>query len=208
MPEAKKRAPRRKKTDEFERARVEIENESVNDVSARAVSIQQSTVRDIKKADHVEIMMGSVGTIDAKSVSVSQGGAAQVNADTVDVKQGGIANAQAENIQVTQGGIGLAQAENVELQAGGAVAIVGTTVEVQAGGSQYMLARESIHVDQGGAVVMVAPRIEMENGVAGFVIAREVHGNVRALFDQRGALVFVIAAGIVMGLLARSKRRK
>jgi uncharacterized protein (DUF952 family) len=54
---------------------------------------------------------------------------------------------------------------------------------------------------------MAAPRIEIENGFVGFVIARQVHGTVRTLFDQRGALVFVIAAGVVMGLLARARRK-
>jgi len=64
-----------------------------------------------------------------------------------------------------------------------------------------------MQVQQGGALVMAAPRIEIANGGAVFLIAREVHGSVRTMFDQRGALVFGIAAGIVMGLLARARGR-
>jgi hypothetical protein len=70
-----------------------------------------------------------------------------------------------------------------------------------------MLARENISVQQGGAVVMAAPRIEVANGGAVFLIAREVHGNVRAMFGPRAALVFGIAAGIVFGLIRLAKRR-
>ena len=90
---------------------------------------------------------------------------------------------------------------------GTAVAMLGSKINVQLGGAQYMLARESIHVDQGAAALMVSPRVEMQSGFVGVLFAREFHGNVRTLFDQRGAVIFGVAAGIVMGLIAQSRRK-
>jgi hypothetical protein len=101
----------------------------------------------------------------------------------------------------------LLQAENATLSSGGAVAMLADNIAVESGGAQYMLARNSIQVEQGGAVVVAAPRVEITNGGAMFVFAREVHGDMRVMFDRRGALVFGIAAGIIIGLLALGKRR-
>lgn len=80
MPEKKKRAPRQKAAEKFERARVEIENEIVSDVSAREVHIRQGGMRDVKKAETVEISMGGANAIDAKEVAVTLGGVVQSTA--------------------------------------------------------------------------------------------------------------------------------
>jgi hypothetical protein len=149
MTEPKKRAPRRKQaTEEFERDHVELQNENVNDVSAREVVLRSVSARDIK-AEVVAVTQGGVNAIDAKSVSVTQGGVVQASAGELSLKQGGIVKAEADEIEVTQGGIAFAQAEQIELEAGGAVALLGTDIHVEAGGAQWMLARESIQVQQG-----------------------------------------------------------
>jgi hypothetical protein len=71
-----------------------------------------------------------------------------------------------------------------------------------------MLAREAIHVEQGGALVMAAPRIEVANGTAFLLLAREVNGSVRTLMDRKSALVFGVAAGLVVGLMQALRRAR
>ncbi len=158
------------------------------------------------QAESVNITQGSAQNVEAQSVIVNQGGIAHVDADEVSVRQGGVGYARAEAIDVTQGGVGLAQAEEVTIMAGGAVAVVGADVTIDAGGAQWVLARNSVDLEQAGVVVAAAPTVNMTNSIAGVILARNVNGNVRVMFDQRAAVVFGIAAGIVMGLILAAKR--
>ena len=41
-----------------------------------------------------------------------------------------------------------------------------------------------------------------------FLVARKVAGDVRVLFDWRGALAFGAAAGLVLGLVSRARRNR
>jgi hypothetical protein len=40
-----------------------------------------------------------------------------------------------------------------------------------------------------------------------FLVARRVSGDVKVLFDWRGALAFGAVAGLIAGVVARSRRR-
>jgi hypothetical protein len=40
-----------------------------------------------------------------------------------------------------------------------------------------------------------------------FLLARRVSGDIRVMFDWRGAIAFGAIAGVIAGLIARSKRR-
>lgn len=155
----------------------------------------------------VNITQGGAQNIDAQSVTIRQGGAQNVSAESVTVKQGGILQAEGGSIEVVQGGIVLARGDQVNVTAGGAVGILGTSVHVEAGGAQWMVARESISVDQGGAGAMIASKMDVNNSFVGLILARQVTGNVRALFDTRGALVFGLAAGVIGGMVLSLRRR-
>ncbi len=210
MPEAKKRTTRRRKpqSESFEQARVNVEGENVRDISAQQVSIHSGSVRDITKADSVTITQGGVNAIDAKNVTVSMTGVLQADAGMLEVKQAAIARVQSEEATMTQGVVGLLQSENANLNGVRAAAVLGNNIDVEAGLSRFMLAREAIHVERGGAVVMAAPRIEMTNGTAVLLVAREVNGSVRTLMDKKSALVFGLAAGLVVGLMQAARRAR
>lgn len=210
MPEAKKRATRRRKSqaEPFEQERVNVEGESVRDVSAQQVDVHSSSVRDISKADTVTVAQSGVNAIDAKNVSLAMSGVVQADAGLLEVKQAAIVRVQSEEATLTQAAVGLLQSENANLNGAVAVAVVGNNVDVETGISRFMLAREAIHVEQGGALVMAAPRIEVTNATTVLLLAREVNGNVRTLMDRRSALVFGLAAGLVMGLMQAARRAR
>ncbi len=201
--EGKRRAPRRKRTAKpavtptlvvtpaKEKEQLDLHSRSLHDVTAQTVTLAQS----------------AANTVDAKSVTATQSAMANVSATSLTAKQSTFAQVEAERVEVTQGAIALARAEEMHLAGAGAVAILGTNVQVDAGGAQYLVARNSIQVGQGGAAVMAAQKVEIQNGFVGIVLAREFNGNVRTLFDQRGAFVFGLAAGIVLGLLGLSQRK-
>ncbi len=210
MPEAKKRTTRRRKpqAESFEQERVTVEGESVRDISAQQVTVHSSSVRDITKADTVTVTQGSVNAIDAKNVSLSMSGVLQADAGLLEAKQAAMARVQSEETTMTQAAVALLQSENATLNGAVSVAVFGNNIDVETGFSRFMLAREAIHVEQGGAVVMAAPRIEVTNGTTVLLLAREVNGSVRTIMDRRSALIFGLAAGLVLGLMQAARRAR
>jgi hypothetical protein len=101
------------------------------------------------------------------------------------------------------GGIGIARGENVSVEMGGIGAAFATDVRVSKAGVNAVVARDA-HVEQSLVQTVLAERVifQRPSGVL-FLIARRVDGNVRALFDWRGALAFGAAFGAVISLLRR-----
>jgi hypothetical protein len=81
-------------------------------------------------------------------------------------------------------------------------------VRVAQGGAQSILARGPVTIEQGGAVVVVAQKVEVHpQTVVGFLVAGSVSGEVRTLFDWRGALAFGAAFAVVARILGALRRR-
>ncbi|MEX2010709.1 MAG: hypothetical protein WEF51_00575 [Chloroflexota bacterium] len=145
------------------------------------------------------------GEVRADSVIVSQGGVGFANATSVDVRQGGIGRVEARDVAVTMGGIGIARGESVSVEMGGIGAAFATDVRISKGGVNAVVAREA-HVEQSFVQTVLAERVVFQrpSGVV-FLIARRVEGNVRALFDWRGAAAFGAAFGVIVSLLRRRR---
>lgn len=123
----------------------------------------------------LEMTQGAIGRLDAEEVSVAFGAIGATRADRVTVELGSVGAAMANELTVTQGAAGTVLAGNATLDG----AIVRTLV-----------ARR---------VVVTRPT------VVGFLVARRVNGDVRALFDWRGAVVFGLIVGLVAGLGRRRR---
>ena len=79
-------------------------------------------------------------------------------------------------------------------------------VELRQGVAGAVIARDA-RFEQAGVRTLIANRVHFgPNSGAGVVLAAHVEGDVRTLFDWRGALAFGAAAGIVLGLF-RNRRR-
>ncbi|MEO5884479.1 MAG: hypothetical protein ABIQ58_03070 [Candidatus Limnocylindrales bacterium] len=149
------------------------------------------------------ISQGGLTTASAERIQISQGGISQARATSIDVTRGGIANAQATDIAVSQGGIAIARADRISVEMGGVAIAVAREARVSQGFVRNLLARDATF--EQGAVGSIAANHVTVNGpsVVGFVLARHVHGEVRTLFDWRGALAFGAVAGLLIGLFRR-----
>lgn len=146
---------------------------------------------------------GGITNAKAQRIEVRQGGISQASASSIDVWQGGVAQAQATDIAVTKGGIALARGERVSVEMGGIGLLVARDARLSQGGAQTVLARD-VHVEQGIVGTVVANHVTVARpSLVGLVLARNVHGEVRALLDWRGALAFGAVVGVLMGLLRR-----
>jgi hypothetical protein len=79
-------------------------------------------------------------------------------------------------------------------------------VEVSRGYARSILARQ-VQIDRGAARMIVAADVRAERTAVLFLLARRVSGDIRVMFDWRGAVAFGAVAGIIGGLIARARRR-
>ena len=140
-----------------------------------------------------------------ESISITQGGTENAVADSVSVHQGGIGRAQAADIQVSMGGVGLARADRISVAMGGIGLAVGEHVEVSNGGATAVITRDA-HIGPALVQTLIARTVVVEKPMAvAFLVARDVSGEVRTLFDWRGALAFGAVFGVVVGLIQRRR---
>jgi hypothetical protein len=159
------------------------------------------------RADHVEIMQGGAGRVEATSVSISQGGIGTADARTIDVRQGGIGRASATDIAVSAGSIGFARGERVSIEMGGVGVAIGDDVRVTQSMSGFVAARGEATVDQSLVSTLIADRVTIRQPSAVLVlIARQVDGTVRPFLDWRGAAALGAVAGLVIGLFRVGRR--
>lgn len=123
---------------------------------------------------------------------------------TLELHRGAIGRLDAQEVEVRIGAIGAARAEKIEVELGSIGAALANELEVTQGAIGTVLAGEA-HLDQVVVRTMIARTVVVERpSLIGFMVARRVSGDVRVLFDWRGAIVF----GLVVGLVARVGRRR
>lgn len=140
-----------------------------------------------------------------ESVVVSQGGVGFANATTVDVRLGGIGRVDARDVAVSIGGIGIARGEHVSVEMGGVGAVFADEARVSQGLANAVVAREA-HVEQSLVQTVLAERVVFQRPSGVFLlVARRVEGNVRTLFDWRGAIAFGATFAVIASLLRRRR---
>jgi hypothetical protein len=75
------------------------------------------------------------------------------------------------------------------------------------GYARAVLSRQAV-LDRAAARVVVAGEVSATQSAVMFLVARKVDGDVKVLFDWRGALVFGAVVGVILGLLRRRGRVK
>lgn len=148
------------------------------------------------------------GAADAERSTIHQAAVREVHGREIHMVQGAAGAIQAEDVSLVQSAVGLVRADEVSISMGGAGLIVGDRVRIAQGGAQSILARGPVSIEQGGAGVIVAQKVEVHpQTVVGFLVARNVAGDVRTLFDWRGAVAFGAALAIVARILEALRRR-
>jgi hypothetical protein len=170
----------------------------------RAVAVQTvgaTTPAEAAAVDVVEAKATSIPT----SPAVAEDGAS-LEADRVDVTMTAIGRVESAELSVARGAVGAARTGNLRVDQGAVGAVMADHAEVDRGYVRSILARQ-VQLDRSGARVVIAADVNAQQTAVMFLIARRVSGEVRVLFDWRGALAFGAAVGFVMALLARRRRR-
>jgi hypothetical protein len=123
---------------------------------------------------------------------------------SLDLQLGAIGRLDAQEVAVTQGAIGAARAETIRLEMGALGAAMANRVEVSQAGVGTLLAGDATLQQSAVRTLIARDVIVQKPSLVGFLLARRVSGDVRVLFDWRGAAAF----GIVFGLLANLGRRR
>jgi hypothetical protein len=131
---------------------------------------------------------------------------ASLEADRVQVRLSAVGRIEGGDIAVGQGAVGAMRAQHVSLDRSAVGAAMSDHVEISRGYGRSILARQ-VQLDRSAARVVIAADVRAQQSAVMFLVARRVSGEMRVLFDWRGALAFGAAAGLVFGLLARVRRR-
>ena len=79
-------------------------------------------------------------------------------------------------------------------------------VHLSRGYARSILARQ-VQLDRSLARVVIAADVRADQSAVMFLVARKVDGNVKVLFDWRGALAFGAIAGLLIAASSRIRRR-
>jgi hypothetical protein len=132
----------------------------------------------------------------------------RVSADRVRVRQSLVRSAEAAEIELRQGIIGVARGGDIEISQGATGLVLGSKVEISQGFARFVGSRE-VRLEQAGAMTVLANNVTVgpQSGVV-FLLARTVDGDVRTLFDWRGALAFGAAFAVVASVLRLGRRHR
>jgi hypothetical protein len=132
---------------------------------------------------------------------------ASLETDQVEVRLSGVGRVEATTVNVDKGAIGAVRADSLSVDQGVIGAAMAGTVEINRGYARSILARQ-VQLDRAAARIVIAADVHANQSAAMFLVARRVDGEMRVLFDWRGALAFGAAAGLVIALLSRLRRRR
>ncbi len=143
----------------------------------------------------------------ARASTTAEAEGTALPADRMDVRARAVGRVEASEVSVAAGAVGAARADRITLDKGAVGAALANDVEVSRGYARSILARQ-VQIDRGAARMIVAADVRAERTAVVFMLARRVSGDVRVLFDWRGAIAFGAVAGLLAGLLARGRRRR
>jgi hypothetical protein len=126
--------------------------------------------------------------------------------DRMDLRMTAVGRLEAGQVSVAQGAIGAARADHVSVDRGAVAAALGDRVEISRGYARSIVARQ-VQFDRAAARVVIAADVQANQTAVMFLVARKVSGDVKVLFDWRGALAFGAVAGLVIATLGRMRRR-
>ena len=129
-----------------------------------------------------------------------------LTADRIEMRLSAVGRVRTGELRVDQGAVGAARADHVEIDRGALGAAMAGRVEVSRGFARSILARQ-VQLDRSAARVIIAADVRADQSAAMFLVARKVDGNVRVLFDWRGALAFGAVAGVIFAIVSRVRRR-
>jgi hypothetical protein len=102
-----------------------------------------------------------------------------------------------ENVEIRQSSVQFVTGSDVQMHQSAALNVAAETATLQASAAG-MVRAESVSAQNSASLAVVGSEVTYQGGLAAVVLGRSVQGNVRVLFDWRGALAF--GAGLTLGL--------
>jgi hypothetical protein len=140
-----------------------------------------------------------------ETARVDEDGTSQ-SAERVEMRLSAVGRVESGELRVAQGAVGAARVDRLEVDRGAVGAAMAGQVDLSRSYARSILARQ-VQLDRAAARVIIAADVRADKSAAMFLIARKVDGNVKVLFDWRGALAFGAVAGAVFALVTRIRRR-
>jgi hypothetical protein len=117
-----------------------------------------------------------------------------------------VAEVDGEEVRVSRSLVGRLRGRRVDVRQSGAALALGREVHVHQGGGG-ILAGGRLIVEQGGGQWLVGGLVQARQVFAVAVVAGKIEGQVRCLFDTRGAFAFGAGVALMTGLLRLVLRR-
>ena len=131
---------------------------------------------------------------------------ASISAESVALRLSAVGRVDSGQLEVQQGAVGAVRADRVAVDQGAIGAAMANHVEVSRGYARSILSRQA-QLDRSAARIVIAADVRADRSAVMFLVARKVEGNVRVLFDWRGALAFGAVAGVIFAVLSRARRK-
>ncbi|MCD4671571.1 MAG: hypothetical protein K8R77_02805 [Anaerolineaceae bacterium] len=180
-----------------------IENEMASEVMPSGGIENKTSQEKVQIVDDVvDVVRGSVGSIQAQQVDLHQSAVQTINTGKADVCFGAMAQSTSQDLEVSYGALGLVKTGDAQVKAsaiGGIVADDGVNMELSR--SQGIFSRGNVIMDKSVAGLVGARKVKAENSNIVFLVAGKVEGDVQPMFGPRESLIFGAMAGIVGGIL-------
>jgi hypothetical protein len=116
------------------------------------------------------------------------------------VRRAGTPSVEAAAVTVEQGAVGRLRAGTVDVHAGLAGAVLAKDAHLERSGAG-IVAGAKVQLDRGGAQWLIGGLVQARQVFAITVIAARVEGQVKCLFDTRGAFAFGAGIALTSALL-------
>ena len=130
----------------------------------------------------------------------------QPSGSQLEMRDFSVRSLDAQHVEVEKCAVGRVRGGTVTLEQSGAGAVLAKEVTIRQGGAG-LVAGAKLTVEQGGAQWLIGGLVQAKNVFAITVIAAKVEGQVKCLFDTRGAFAFGAGLAIVGTALRLLLRR-
>ena len=151
--------------------------------------------------DNMDINEQAVNEVNAQSIKMTQSAAQQVEADRIEMQQSAAQSIDADVIEMRQSAAQIVQADTLRMQQSLALGARADTLQAEQSMLGVLQTHEATLADS-ALLALVGDRVQAANVNTVFLIGREIQGDVKTMLDTRGAVIFGLAAGSVLGFFS------
>jgi hypothetical protein len=151
--------------------------------------------------DVVETSGQSIHEVKAQTVHLAQSMAQELEADRVELHQSAAQAIDADQVELHQSAAQIVEADTIRMQQSVALGARADTLQGEQSVLGMVRTQDTTLADS-NVLALVGDRIQAANVNTVFLIGRDISGDVKTMMDTRGALMFGLAAGGVLGFFS------